>query len=515
MEDPNCAVPRETLFYNDAADQFRAQGVPLFRAFPRGGVTVFVWTEAQFVNGDLFTLELQPASEAAQRRALQEGAPTAPKLSVRNYTKKPSNASREQEIYTPGNPIDLQSVVYIIDLSDMLNFLYGNGTTSRVNNNLNNYFLQCSYNKTFFKPENVAIVRVPIRSCSGVLYNNSLVSGSVGSRVNASLGIVDWWSYSDYCDASEQAAWIREAEAEGRAQSATNPGLERILRYTKPRRRNIYVLPNNAKCPWDGFGDVTCTTPTCTTFVLGKSLRINDTAAAALVHEQMHNYGLEHAGIEGDPYGDTTDVMGDARLAKGALMCSNAPNMYRVGWATPTANGNITSSNFTGTKNVLDGLAIPAASLTDANMVILNLAVTNTSASRLESIDTYYLSYRVRASAADKYDGGLPSSVSRRLFIHKYNGIQDERVFGFRPVLMQTLNTVTNPRYWPPSDVTYPYDLATGRGGFFRVDLRATNATHAVVSICRATGKTETACNDGLDNDCDGAIDKADADCPV
>lgn len=51
------------------------------------------------------------------------------------------------------------------------------------------------------------------------------------------------------------------------------------------------------------------------------------------------------------------------------------------------------------------------------------------------------------------------------------------------------------------------------RGAQYRVKLDAANTTTAVASVCRFVATTEQDCSDGVDDDCDGLVDKADPDC--
>ena len=74
--------------------------------------------------------------------------------------------------------------------------------------------------------------------------------------------------------------------------SATGKKLQGILQW-RERRRNIYILPPGVKCSWSGYADVTCTSATCSAYVRGYS---DTNAMQVIMHEAMHNYGLEHAG---------------------------------------------------------------------------------------------------------------------------------------------------------------------------------------------------------------------------
>ena len=219
--------------------------------------------------------------------------------------------------------------------------------------------------------------------------------------------------------------------------------------------------------------------------------------------------------------------MGDYSKASSGLLCPNAPNMYRIGWAKPLnepgtpafasdadgasgAFGNLTVANFT--SNWIRGLVIPAQGTRDDNMIVVNVGAggPELEAERITGVNRYYFSYRVQNRTSGGYDSGITSSFNRKVLVHSYNGIQSERVFGFKPNLID----------WGPnfqsktSTWTSPFvALRGGLGGAVRVVVVSTSDTQAVVNICRMTETRETTCNDGFDNDCDGAADNEDGDC--
>ncbi|PNH01825.1 Autolysin [Tetrabaena socialis] len=322
--------------------------------------------------------------------------------------------------------------------------------------------------------------------------------------------IDDWWDYSRFCQVSEQQAWERACEAyavqlvsDGTLGSAETAKLDTILRW-RARRRNIYILPSGAVCGWAGFADVTCTTPTCSAYVKSSTKPgLSDVAIQVLFHESMHNYGLQHAGRldrnRFDEYGDPTDVMGVFSGGKDGLLCPNAPNMYRIGWAKPiTANagdlngawGNLTFANFTSSRGPwLEGLVIPASSQSDANMVVVDLG-------QLKGAPrTPYTIY-----------------YSMKVFIHAYNGTQNERArenFGTKATLLASGGKGFT---WKSS---YSLDTSSRLGGFLIVRVVSADQTRALIDVCGSTVQKELgeACTDGMDNDCDGLPDSDDPDC--
>ncbi|KXZ44743.1 hypothetical protein GPECTOR_63g68 [Gonium pectorale] len=515
---PGCTTPRLTLAVGSAASEARVQyGI---------------------LSGDVANVTLVRTPTDVRRRALAEGL-AAPQFSPKRVggIRLAKDQKEQKEIYT-GTPIDLRSVVYIVDLSScnasdpgwrpgvtkeaIQNYVLFNNS-SPVSNALDRFYTTCSYNKTFFKPSNVTVVGPVSLPCSGWIPRNTTAGAATVERTNAT--VQDWWDFSAFCGASEQAAWQRGTEAWATNASNSDPKLAALTRTAVDRRRNIYILPTNVKCPWEGYGDVTCTKPICDTFIRSSSAVSSSFGAAAFLHEQMHNYGLEHSGRGADPYGDDADVMGNFLPAGNALMCHNAPSMWRVGWATPIVDprnssplfGNLTSANFSMSSNVLT-LTVPSAHVSDANMVVVNLGAADNSkfSSGIPGVDTYYISYRVKAATAGAFDGGLPSKYNRTMFIHRYNGVQDERVFGARPTQLYT-SSMSGTKIWYSTSASNFTIAADGTGGGLRVTLVNANSTHATVQICKMFSIQEicgaSKSDDGVDHDCDGLPDCSDPDC--
>ncbi|KAG2432562.1 hypothetical protein HXX76_008907 [Chlamydomonas incerta] len=554
-DDPQCAVPRGSVAVGDEAEAVR--------------------TEFRLLSGDLVNVTLEEVDESAPgsrrrqlsqlRRELASGrsllqadaAVVPPAKSFRLKSLRPVRQSEQKEIYT-GTPIDLRTVVYIMDFSDCRMPQPAAVTRERVTrdmldtsaspaNNLADYYTTCSYGKTIFNPDNFIVVGPVPMKCAGNIPAiprpprpappprppprtiSTRPAPPPLSRRNATYE--DWWDLSRFCSASEQQAWERAAEAFAQAEVAKNPDdpemqkLARLLTW-RTRRRNIYILPPTVRCSWAGYADVTCTSATCSAYVRGYG---SSTTPHVVMHEAMHNYGLEHAGRGALEYGDQTDVMGDYSRAGAGLLCPNAPNLYRIGWAKPLnppgtprfaadadgatgAWGNLTVANFT-TSNWVRGLVIPAQGSRDDNMVVVNVGAggPELDAERITGVNRYYFSYRVQNRTAGGYDSGVTSSYHRKVLVHSYNGIQSERVFGFKPNLVDAGPSFGSSK---SSTWTSPFVAVRGRlGGAVRVVVVSTSDTEAVVDVCQVTETRESSCGDGLDNDCDGAADSEDSDC--
>ncbi len=353
------------------------------------------------------------------------------KLDSLVFTKR----SGSKEIYS-GTSIDLRTIVYIMDFSSCnplwkapviakdVELALFNSPNNSVKNNLETYYSTCSYGKTSFLPEFTQIVGpVPV-PCSGVVpapYRpNYKPPISKFSRRNETVN--DWWDISKFCTASEQQAWERVAlnYSVELARATGNIKLDSLLKW-RNRLRNLYILPTGLKCGWSGYADVTCTSPSCSAYVKIGSL-FND--LHLIMHESMHNYGLEHANRGILEYGDPTDLMGDFNKAgRNTLLCHNAPNLFRIGWASSV--GNITISEMTSN---LASFVIPVMSRSDKNMLFIDNGA------------KYYVSYRVRNATIGAFDSALHKSYSEKVQIHGYNGTQSERVFGFKTNILAALS---------------------------------------------------------------------------
>ncbi|KAG2437916.1 hypothetical protein HXX76_005532 [Chlamydomonas incerta] len=549
-DDPFCNVPRATVAAGEEA--------------------LTVRNDNGLLNGDLVNVTLEevdtPTNPSRRRllsiireeqrtgRVLLDTTSELPAPSFKLKGLKSVKKGSQKEIYS-GKPIDLRTIVFIMDFgdcklngwsapaaltrdrvtSDMLRNVPGSPP-----NNLANYYGACSYEKTLFNPDNFLVLGpVPVPCQGGVTPpprpprppRPPPRAGSTASSLSRRNDTYDdWWDLSKFCTASEQQAWERAAEAYAQAIVAKDPNsadgkkLQAILQW-KERRRNIYILPPSVKCSWSGYADVTCTSATCSAYVRGYS----DSALQVLMHESMHNYGLEHAGRGSLEYGDATDVMGDFNKAGKGLLCPNAPNMYRIGWAKPIneagtkpfdinssgAFGNLTAANFTGDEgNWIKNLVIPAQGTRDDNMIVVNMGAENNQvgAKKAAAAQAYYFSYRIKNTTAGGYDSGLTSDFNKKVLVHAYNGIQSERVFGFKANLLDW-----GPNFQSKSNTwTSPFLAvdSNGLGGGVRLVVQSVTDTQAVVDICRITENgRENSCTDGLDNDCDGRPDSEDPDC--
>ncbi|GIL65170.1 hypothetical protein Vafri_18970 [Volvox africanus] len=496
--DPNCNTPIGKLASGKAAEAL----------IKKYGI----------MSGDKATALIQSSPEPASSRRLLAGQPPALTYSMVEDPLFVTHGG-QKEIYQ-GTTIDLITIVFRLDFGNcsmnsgwrrlpapaMMNAIYRN---SSLPNNLQNYYSTCLRGKARLGDENTFVVKTAINiTCSGVLVREGLPDTP--------------WDSSTKCGVAEQQAWELQAEEQAMEIAATDPALSWALRQY-PRRRHIYILPPSVPCPWAGYADVTCTSFVCSSFLrVGAYNTLSSTDLHVIMHEAMHNFGLEHAGTESDPYGDPTDVMGDFSSRNGSrdgLLCPCAAHLYRIGIAMPVrgnwdedirgAYGNLTASNFTKTGQVT--IVIPAASSREDHMVVVNLGRINSTYSFISSFRTdipiFYLSFRVASPDIAGYDSGLRPEHNRSVLVHTYNGIQDEVLSnGVRPQFITYI----------PKDGTWSsdfYDFYSDTGGKLRVKVKSLNDTQAEVVICRAHAAREIDCVNDLDDDCNGYTDRCDPAC--
>eukprot|EP00808_Paulinella_micropora_P019416 g43004.t1 len=148
----------------------------------------------------------------------------------------------------------------------------------------------------------------------------------------------------------------------------------------------IMVHPSRTCWPSAGLGTLGCSGAFCNTWISTDSVEW----PSIHLHELGHNFGLEHAGIVGDEYGDRTAVMG--RAYGSSYPCFHAPHAAQLGIITPIA---LSATNFCpGANYVLD---IQSMSETPTNSAIKITPDWTT--------DTF--SYFVQFKTATKYDGTI------------------------------------------------------------------------------------------------------------
>ena len=387
IPDPECDIPLQTFYEGREARRFQR----------RSGV----------FTGDKITFKLDSGPEEEQCSAQTRAFPFSIAATPSKYKIKDVavvSKSRHKEYFT-GQPIRLRSIVYLLDVCNLQNpFRSPSEYMKYISQNvpgssgaaMQKIYNTCSYGKTFFNPED-SIVIGPINvGCNGTLFRGSLR-----------------YDYSwNRCGAAEQFWWSDFAEAHARNLSSNNAQLRSLLEYT-PGRRALVLLPRGTRCPWAGVAPVGCATSRCVLYIKGEYLD----KVPIVFHEMQHTMGLSHATFNRQEYGDRSCPMGRAEETKpNAFVCHNAPNMYRLGWASAIRDLN-TDTMSVGTPLVF---VLPATSTSDKNYVRVDTGLTT------YRNPVYFISYRA-ANLRSGYDAGLQNDLNRKVFVHIYNGTISSR----------------------------------------------------------------------------------------
>ncbi|GIL64227.1 hypothetical protein Vafri_18204 [Volvox africanus] len=96
---------------------------------------------------------------------------------------------------------------------------------------------------------------------------------------------------------------------------------------------SVYVLPDGlaTACGWLGLGGI----PGTKTWFLPDTLGIF--SKGVVMQEILHNFGLYHGWKDGVEYNDNSTAMGNGHS------CPSAPELWRLGWATPLVQLNSTT----------------------------------------------------------------------------------------------------------------------------------------------------------------------------
>ncbi|GIL61676.1 hypothetical protein Vafri_15984 [Volvox africanus] len=167
---------------------------------------------------------------------------------------------------------------------------------------------------------------------------------------------------------------------------------------------SVYILPDNlASCGWSGLADI----PGTKTWFLPDTSGIF--SKGVLMQEILHNFGLFHGWKDGVEYNDYSTAMGRGNS------CPSAPELWRLGWATPLVQLNSTSFPMATYKN----FTLPATYLGPGGVMI------KIQPDWLGELYTknMYLALRVKMAG----DRDLNEELNGKLSIHEINKSMDNR----------------------------------------------------------------------------------------
>ncbi|GLC71991.1 hypothetical protein PLESTF_001192600 [Pleodorina starrii] len=425
--------------------------------------------EFRVKTGDLIaaTFDIRTPSNSTGGRRNMAAASSGDAVSLREGSFRVLNRMEQKEIYT-GQAIELKAVVHLLDFCGWMNPF----------RSADNAYRTCSFGKTTFHPDNVAVVGPITVDCKGQLARGVLPPISFdGSR----------------CGVAEMQYWVQAAEAQTAKMAESDPKLRAVLQ-SGPRRRIITVLPRETRCAFEGVADFSCMGGgKCRIFIDGEYAR----DVHLYFHELQHTHGLNHAYRGFREYGDETDPMGNTPGTSQGVHCNNAPNNFRMGWHTFVPGGDLHAANFGVGRNNRLTFNIPASGASDQNMVIIDLGTKPGGAAAPIPYPKFFLSYRVAESTFGGYDGALKASYHQKVVIHNYNGSVNDRD-----------SAITNyidagPRFSSPADSAafpdgnvwtapfVPFNADSNFGGGFRVRVVSTGASSATVEVCRMYSETE------------------------
>ncbi|GIL50961.1 hypothetical protein Vafri_7033, partial [Volvox africanus] len=220
-------------------------------------------------------------------------------------------------------------------------------------------------------------------------------------------------------------------------------------------QRFVYVLPKNmaVTCGWVGLADVPGTQAWYT--LEGDGIFSKGT----VMQELLHTFGLYHGWKDGSEYEDLSTSMGSGNS------CPSAPELWRLGWATPLAQLNST----TFPAGVYTNFTLPATYLGPKGIMIKIQPnwLTNTYKKNL------YLALRVGRAG----DRDLVDVYNEKISIHEVNkDIDNSFVAAGDPIV--NLRWVINPL----SSVTlFNYNLHILTGPL------VSGSTAMIIKLCRFT----------------------------
>ncbi|KAG2494377.1 hypothetical protein HYH03_007434 [Edaphochlamys debaryana] len=262
-------------------------------------------------------------------------------------------------------------------------------------------------------------------------------------------------------------------------------------------RHRIMILPQGVNCGWSGMAYVG---PYSGDYLTGgySWTHIHPYYATHLfvqAHELGHNLYMGHAYEGDDVYGDATCVMG--RVGS----CFNAVHAWQGGWVTPMAQ--------------LDGTSMAAGTwytfrLQDQSGTNVNASV-RVSATWPNPARDNFLTYYIAYKRGNMWPDTL-SRYWRGVHVYSwYGATQDDSWATQHEAILANYPGATTNVSWAedPDSPTSLVVRVTSRTGS-TADYKATTPS-AEVGLCRRSALTEENCLDGLDDDCDGLIDTADA----
>ncbi|GLC60234.1 hypothetical protein PLESTB_001589000 [Pleodorina starrii] len=421
-----------------------------------------------------------------------------------------------------GQPQNIRSLTFVykstkcnifpnLNASVIRQWWYDNGDKAPVVATMQRQYQTCSYNQLTFLPENNMVFDVDV-PCSGYL-----ADGKPYNLRSARTSDTD----------AERFALLQLGKE---YLQSTHP---EIFKRWSSFHRKIMIFPFNWRTgsgvAWRGlaWSSLGCAVNTdCSTW-LNEDLSATEPDMQVAFQELGHNIGLMHSGrwvrSGYDQYGDMIDPMGGglADEYRKGILCTNAPQAYKAGWASPVPNGNFRADSLR--VGVPVQYSLPAMALDKQNMLRIVIQP-KANPSDIEAPEqALFVSYRVRQETPGGYDSGLRYQLNSLVWVHLYNETANEIPANHRSGDSWLLDGLTEENgynyYLGGKNLRSYYQPvpSLGAGGVTISVIRRTPRA-ATVTVCRYSRMMSEAgdpnsCFDGVDNDCDGLADSADPDC--
>eukprot|EP00798_Chlamydomonas_sp_ICE-L_P021465 gene21465-28438_t len=215
----------------------------------------------------------------------------------------------------------------------------------------------------------------------------------------------------------------------------------------------ILMLPDNNACNWRGIAMQSCSpSGRCVAWLNADAKYLS---LDYVLHELGHNLGILHSSRGGNPYGDSSCIMGDAA----GLRCYNAPQTYALGWSKEVAD--IGENSLVIVKWAF--FQVPAVATHDTNFLRLQRDITGLAY-------TLYVSYRDGSG----YDFQLQDKHKRKLQIHKYSVHLAKDIDTELPELLEDI----------PVDGHWPETPGEAKTSKVVVMLLSVSGSTATVALC-------------------------------
>ncbi|GLC60231.1 hypothetical protein PLESTB_001588700 [Pleodorina starrii] len=297
-----------------------------------------------------------------------------------------------------------------LNASRLADWMYDN---PRIPGNLERWFKTCTYNQLTFTKENNPIVEIDL-PCQGTTEQKRAFDFKNG-KGNGKNEDNEVWGLGELA-----YSWLKQNYP--------------FWAMEWGRYRKIFIYPYNWATnyvQWSGLAVLGCNDKDlslCYTWI-NTETSVTQLQMSIVVQELVHNVGLVHSSRKlfdrnqnkwvHCEYCDQQCPMGwgEAENNDKQLLCTNAAQSYKAGWAKPISGGHINAFDLP--PGVTQQFTLPSMHLSKDNMLRIiydqwNRVVDGDTVHVIQ--DALFVSYRVRQNASGAYDSGLSAPVNRRVW---------------------------------------------------------------------------------------------------